>query len=111
MQTDFELIVLQQHDTTPTGVMRELASFGSGFTLVQLNQPATSDDPGRVDGGGEVDDMHRQLAVELFGEYGGLRPRLRDRAGQCGRSGRDSDAGEGGHAVHGSGVRGFDMPL
>ena len=43
MQTDFELIVLQQHDTTPTGVMRELASFGSGFTLVQLNQPAADD--------------------------------------------------------------------
>lgn len=43
MHTDFELIVLQQHDTTPTGVMRELASFGSGFTLVQLNQPTIDD--------------------------------------------------------------------
>lgn len=43
MRTDFELIVLQQHDTAPTGVMRELASFGSGFTLVQLNEPSVSD--------------------------------------------------------------------
>jgi hypothetical protein len=39
MRTEFELVVLQQHEATPTGVMRELASLGSGFTLVQLNEP------------------------------------------------------------------------
>lgn len=43
MPTEFELVVLQQHEATPTGVMRELASFGSGFTLVQLNEPASDD--------------------------------------------------------------------
>ncbi|HEX7097281.1 MAG TPA: glycosyltransferase family A protein [Acidimicrobiales bacterium] len=43
MSADFELVVLQQHDGTPSGVMRELASFGSGFTLVQLNEPASDD--------------------------------------------------------------------
>jgi hypothetical protein len=40
MQTDFELVVLQQHDSSSTEVMRELASLGSGFTLVQLNEPS-----------------------------------------------------------------------
>jgi glycosyl transferase family 2 len=41
METDFELVVLQQHASSSTAVMRELASLGSGFTLVQLNEPAT----------------------------------------------------------------------
>jgi hypothetical protein len=40
METDFELIVVQPHESTSTDVMRELASQGSGFTLVQLNDPA-----------------------------------------------------------------------
>jgi hypothetical protein len=43
MQTDFELVVLQQHEGASTGVMRELASLGSGFTLVQLNEPSVGD--------------------------------------------------------------------
>jgi hypothetical protein len=37
------LVVLQQNEGSSTGVMRELASLGSGFTLVQLNEPATGD--------------------------------------------------------------------
>lgn len=44
MRGQFELVVLQQYEARPTGVMRELASFGSGFTLVQLNEPASTDD-------------------------------------------------------------------
>lgn len=44
MSAEFELVVLQQHEVAPTGVMRELASFGSGFTLVQLNEPVRNDE-------------------------------------------------------------------
>jgi hypothetical protein len=47
MQTEFELVVLQQHESTSTAVMRELASLGSGFTLVQLSEPAS--DPAAID--------------------------------------------------------------
>jgi hypothetical protein len=43
MNTAFELVVLQPHEGTSTGVMRELASLGSGFTLVQLNEPQVAD--------------------------------------------------------------------
>jgi hypothetical protein len=43
MQTEFELVIIQQQDRSSTAVMRELASLGSGFTLVQLNEPAVAD--------------------------------------------------------------------
>jgi hypothetical protein len=43
MRTEFELVVLQQNEGSSTGVMRELASLGSGFTLVQLNEPVADD--------------------------------------------------------------------
>jgi hypothetical protein len=47
MPTEYELVVLQQDDSSSTAVMRELASLGSGFTLVQLNEPSV-DDPALV---------------------------------------------------------------
>lgn len=43
MAEQFELVVVQQQ-AVRTNVMRDLSSFGSGYTVVKLDEPETSDE-------------------------------------------------------------------